>query len=244
MALDATACIFFKTAGAQSAYNALGFEKEAFGGAVVGALGRGVMGAGKALGKGIWGLGSKAYGSVANPLANVIGRTGQSGVNALQKAGLPQGAANWMQRAGKGIAKDMAGFGLLEGGIGAAMADPGDRLSGFGRGMLSGGLSGAAMGLGTNVARMGLKAGLGQQRWNNLMNAGKWRGGGIKGFGAKMLTSGVPVAAGTAASFMTPSLHQPQQQPPRYLTPAIYGGMHAMNTMAFHPGTLPRQRYY
>ncbi|MGD9209146.1 MAG: hypothetical protein PVI90_00145 [Desulfobacteraceae bacterium] len=126
-------------------------------------------------------------------------------------------AAQFLQNAGRNISREAAGGALLTGTMNAAMAEPGNRLSAFGRGFAGGALGGAAFGMGSNIGRMGLGKTLGTQQMANLYRAGRhgWFGGfrgpqgalrrGFKGLGAKTITTGIPFAIGTGASFLPPT---------------------------------------
>lgn len=215
---------FFKTAGAVQALADMGMDKEAIWGAVAGLGARALPWIGKGLSK-LWGAtGSKVVGATAKPL----GWAGQKLTGAVGQ--VSPGAANLMTTIGKGSAREAAGFGLLSGGLNAATAEPGDRLSAFGRGFAGGALGGAAWRMGGNAARMGLGRALGPERMGNLYRAGRhgWFGGGLGGFGAKAVTTGVPLAGALGASMMMPTFESQQaaQQRPSampYLPAQMYG---------------------
>jgi hypothetical protein len=182
-------------------------EKEAFWGAIAGAAGKALPWIGKGLSK-LWGAtGSKVVGATAKPM----GWLGQKAVGQVGK--VSPGAAKFLGAAGKGAARDAASFGLLSGGLNAATAEPGDRLSAFGRGFAGGALGGAAWRMGGAAARMGLGKAIGAQRMGNLYRAGRhgWFGGGLKGFGSKAVTAGVPLAGALGASMMMPTFETQQQ---------------------------------
>jgi hypothetical protein len=197
--------VLFKTAGAQAALEDLGLsdmEKEAIWSSVL----RPALGA-------LWKhTGGKLISGVAKPMS----WAGQKAVGQIGK--VSPGAAKFLSTAGRGAARDAASFGLLSGGLNAATAEPGDRLSAFGRGFAGGALGGAAWRMGGSAARMGLGKALGTtaggaSRMGNLYRAGRhgWFGGGLKGFGAKAVTSGVPLAGALGASMMMPTFDSQQQ---------------------------------
>jgi hypothetical protein len=103
------------------------------------------------------------------------------------------GQAAW-QAAKSPLGKDMLFGGALNGGLAAATADPGDRMSaglkGFGWGAAGGAAFKGVHGLASNA----LKTAPVQVARN---------AGGMKGFGAKVLSS--PMAIGTAASMALPT---------------------------------------
>ena len=165
----------------------------------------------KALVKPISWAGGKSLATATKPITWL----GQKALGQISK--ISPGAAQFLRTTGKGVAQEAAGGGLLTGALNAAIAEPGDRLSAFGRGFAGGALGGAAFGMGGNVARMGLGKTLGAQRMANLYRAGRhgWFGGfrgpqgtlsrGFKGLGAKAVTTGVPLAVGMGASFLPPT---------------------------------------
>lgn len=198
---------YFKLAGAHQALNSLGLsemEKTA----VWGTLAR--IGS-KALIKPISWAGQKSVGTIAKPLASVgqriLGQIGQ----------INPRAAQFLQQAGRGAAREAAGGGLLMGTLNAATAEPGDRLSAFGRGFAGGALGGAAFGMGRNVTRMGLGRALGAKNMANLYRAGRpgivggfrgpqgTLGRGLRSIGAKTITGGVPLASGIGLSMLAPT---------------------------------------
>ena len=211
-----------KSAGAYQALEDLGLsdmEKQAIWGTI----------AGKArpwVGKGLsalWkGTGGKALTQIAKPMAGI----GNRAVGAVGKVS-PRGAA-FMKNIGKGAARDAAAFGTLSGGLNAATAEPGSRLSAFGRGFAGGALGGAAWRMGGSAARMGFGKALGTtaggaSRMGNLYRTGRhgWFGGfkgpqgslgtGLKSFGSKALTGGVGLGGALGASMMMPTFESSQQ---------------------------------
>lgn len=207
--------VLFKTAGAQAALDDLGLsgmEKEAIWGSIL----RPALGA-------LWKhTGGKLISGAAKPMA----WAGQKAVGQIGKVS-PR-AAGFLGEAGKGAARDAAAFGLLSGGLNAATAEPGSRLSAFGRGFAGGALGGAAWRMGGSAARMGLGKALGNtasgaSRMGNLYRAGRhgWFGGfrgptgslgqGFRSMGAKAVTTGVPLAGALGASMMMPTFETPQQ---------------------------------
>ena len=207
----------YTTVGTQQALVDLGLAKEAFWGAALGAVGRGLWGAGRGL-----------LNFVSKPAANMFGRVGEGVMGAAGRAGVsPQNLAR-LRTLGQGAAGDAATFGMIGGGVGAATAEPGDRLSGFGRGFAGGALGGAAWRMGSNAATMGMGRALGPQNMARINQAGSqgWFGGGLKGFGAKALTGGVPLAGGLGASMAMPTFEkEPQQQQAQYAQRAMYPAM-------------------
>lgn len=197
----------FKSAGTYQALNDLGLsemEKTAFWGALA-RLGS------KALIKPIMHVGQKSVSAIAKPLASagqgILGQVGR----------ISPRAAQFLQRIGKGTARDAASFGLFSGALNAATAEPGNRLSAFGRGFAGGALGGAAWGMGSNVARMGLGRALGAKNMANLYRAGRhgiiggFRGSqgtlgrGLKSLGAKAVTGGIPMAGALGLSSLMPT---------------------------------------
>jgi len=192
--------VLFKTAGAQAALEDLGLsdmEKEAIWGTVL----KPALGA-------LW---KHTGGKLISGAAKPMGWLGQKAVSQVGK--VSPGAAKFLGTAGQGAARDAAAFGLLSGGLNAATAEPGDRLSAFGRGFAGGALGGAAWRMGGSAARMGLGKAIGRQRMGDLYRAGRhgWFGGGAKGFGSKLVTSGVPLAGALGASMMMPTFDSQQQ---------------------------------
>lgn len=163
----------------------------------------------------IWGalarLGGRGLSTIAKPLANV-------GQRALGQVGrISPRAAQFLQRAGRGAAREAAGFGLFSGALNAATAEPDNRLSAFGRGFASGALGGAAFGVGRNITRMGLGRTLGAKNMANLYRAerpgiiGGFRGPqgnlgkGLRSLGARAVTGGIPFAGAMGISSLMPT---------------------------------------
>lgn len=130
-------------AGVNRAFENAGMEKEA----IVGFLGK-TLGAG--LGKGLLG-GAKYLGKT------VGGLIGLGKGTALSRGAL----APFEGVFGKQLGRDIGGFGLLSGGIGALTSE--DPLAGFGKGMITGGLGGITWGLGGGAAKKML-GGLGKSK--------------------------------------------------------------------------------
>lgn len=203
--------VLFKTAGAEAALDALGLsdmEKHAIWGAIV----RPALSA-------AWKhTGGRLIGATAKPMQWAGGKA----TEAIGKRFGPE----WAARAasiGRGAGRDAASFGLLSGGLSAATAEPGDRLSAFGRGFAGGALGGAAWRMGGAGAKRLLYKGLGRQRYMNLARAGRpgWFGGfrgpggsvsgGLKSFGAKAAVGGVGLGGALGASMMMPTFESSQQ---------------------------------
>lgn len=248
----------FKMAGANAALVDLGLlppeemEKDAYAGLLkalpaiwggVKAVGKGIGGAGK----GLWGAGSKAVGRVADP----IGRAGNWAVQRGGTAvGLKQPTIDKIRGLGTGMAREAVGFGLLSGGMNAAMAEPGQRGSAFLRGAASGALGGLAWRGAGNLATAGLKRGLGAAGANVgkiqaaadkpwMLGKGLSAGERLKGVGASALMGGVPLAAGLAASSYTPTFEgshgAPRTQAQRYAPYAARLGGGMMGAYPSHP---------
>lgn len=178
-------------------------------GAAPGLLSKAWGGAGR-----LWGAtGGRALKSVSEPLGNAANRAvGWAG----NKAGLGQNTIAGIQRLGAGAAGDAVSFGALSGGINAAMADPGERMSAFGKGFAGGALGGAAWRMGGNVATGALNKGLGAisktaPETMKALQAQPWFRGDMpiaqraKGWGAKALMGGAPLVAGYYASEAMPT---------------------------------------
>jgi len=106
--------------------------------------------------KAAWGLGKNLWSSTFKGLTSGLGTLGRTAIKPIQ--GVSPGTHKWLTTAGKGVASDMVGFGLLGGGINAALADPGERLKAFGTGAVGGALSGAAWRGTSNVLAAGQKS--------------------------------------------------------------------------------------
>jgi len=212
----------YREAGVSQAMQDLGMNKEA---AFWGALGSKLWGA----------TGGKAVGWAAKPFE----WAGQKALGAVGKAS--PNAANWMGRMGAGAGRDMAGQGLLMGGINAAMADPGERGSAFARGFAGGAVGGLGWNVGRNAVSAGLRRGLGQNTMGRLTEAAKpgmWQsfrqggmGAGFRTMGAKAVTSGLPFAGAMGLSmagptFDAPQAQMPMQQQPHPGMPGAYPGPH------------------
>lgn len=224
---------FCKTAGVMQALADLGLtdgmEKDA---AIWGALGKGLSS--------LWGAtGGKLVGATAAPFG-WAGRGIQSAVGKVSP-----GAGEWLGRVGQGAAREMAGFGLLSGGINAAMAEPGERGSAFARGFAGGALGGLGWRAGGNLTRMGLGQVFGPRNmgrltetanrgiWSNLRAGNYGQAGRSAAAGA--ITKGLPFAGAMGASMMMPTFEteQQQQQPQRpqglpYAPGMVYGAGQAV----------------
>lgn len=229
--------VLLKTAGAKTALIDLGLmtpddtTKEAFAplAGLAGLAGRGLW----ALGKGLFGAGRAA----SNLLARPFGAAGNRAIQSIgQRIGASPARIQQIQRLGQGMAREGMGFGLISGGLGAAMADPGQRGEAFLRGFGSGALGGLAWRGAGNLASAGIKRGLGkrfagveaasQQPWlEGTMSLGQR----AKGWGAKALLGGVPFATGMGASMMMPTFEkEPQTSAQRF---APYAARMAGGTM-------------
>jgi len=216
-----------REAGMSQAMQDLGMSKEA---AIWGALG--------SLGSKLWGAtGGKAVGWAAKPFEWM----GQKALGAVGQAS--PGAANWLGRVGAGAGREMAGFGLLTGGLNAATAEPGERGQAFARGFAGGALGGLGWRAGGNLTRMGMQRGLGAARMGAIESAAKpgmWEsfrqggmGQGFRTMGAKALTAGVPFAGAMGLSMAAPTFEtqqQQQQRPPGvpYAPNLMYAGGKAL----------------
>lgn len=76
----------------------------------------------------------------------------------LPKAGVSEATTKGLGTFSKGLAGEMGGFGLVQGGLEAFMGEPEDRLKNFGRGFGMG----ALQGLGWGVGQRGVSHGLGK----------------------------------------------------------------------------------
>lgn len=206
----------YKTAGVLRALQDMGLtngrDKEAFWGAVAGAARTG-LGA-------LWKhTGGKLVGATAAPM----GWAGQGIQSAVSK--VSPGAGQWLGQAGQGAAREMAGFGLLSGGINAATAEPGERGSAFARGFAGGALGGLGWRAGSNITNMGLKQVFGPRNlgrlqetagrgiWSNLRSGNYGQAGRSAAAGA--ITKGLPFAGALGASMMMPTFETEQQQEQR-----------------------------
>jgi hypothetical protein len=218
---------FLKEAGVRHAFQSLNFsetEKRAF----LAALGRGAL----AAGKGLWGAGSKVLGGVSKAIAEPINAAGSAATNFVGKnlGASPQAISKFKGTIGKGIGSDMASYGLFSGGIGAATADPGERMRGFARGFGTGAVGGAVYGAAANATTAGLRKGLGAPGFQNMSHVsnqgiigkrpdlagtsiGNQATQRAKSLGAKALIGGVPMAVGTAASFAAPTFDKEPTDP-------------------------------
>lgn len=192
----------------------------------------------------LWkGTGGKVVGWAAKPFE----WAGQKALGAVGKAfpgaaGQASPAANWLGRVGAGAGREMAGFGLLTGGLNAATAEPGERGQAFARGFAGGALGGLGWRAGGNLARMGMERAM-PKAWSGLQAASKpgmWEsfrqggmGQGFRTMGAKALTAGVPFAGAMGLSMAAPTFEtqqQQQQRPPGvpYAPQLMYAGGQAL----------------
>lgn len=163
--------------------------------------------------------GGKLVGATAAPMA-WAGRGVQGAVSKVSP-----GAGEWLGRAGQGAAREMAGFGLLSGGINAAMAEPGERGSAFARGFAGGALGGLGWRAGGNLTRMGLNQAFGARNmgrltetanrgiWSNLRSGNYGQAGRSAAAGA--ITKGLPFAGALGASMAMPTFETQQQEQQR-----------------------------
>lgn len=103
-----------------------------------------------------WGALKGLYAGLRSLGTGTAGRVGGSIVKAVEPHSAA--AAKWLARAGRGATKDMWGFGMFGGGLGALL-NPEDRLGGFARGFAGGSLGGLGWRAGGNLARYGMRAG-------------------------------------------------------------------------------------
>lgn len=228
------------TAGSDDALLAMGLDKtaNALGSAITG-LGRAVMPGLRSAGRAVVEhapqvmQGAKATLSKLSPGSMMKGMDalGRQAVRYTQpiERGIAAGAGKMFGPQGAQVARSLvrgvpgrmatdavigAGFGgLLEGGIGAATAEPGSRGSAFMRGFgsgaasgaLGGAITGAGMGLSSNAARMGLRSqaarqGLSGVAANKAVNAVQNRG--FLGNMRDLATGGAPGSLGRRGAAM------------------------------------------
>lgn len=94
-----------------------------------------VASAGSALGRGLWGAGKMGWGGV-------------KGVYGAAKVPFKP-----FDLLGKGVGNEMLSFGTFGAGLGAATADPGERLQGALHGFVGGAIGGAGWGVGRNATK-------------------------------------------------------------------------------------------
>lgn len=121
-----------------------------------------------------WGLGKNLFSGANKGLTGGLETFGKALVSPIKSVS-PK-TYSWLRTAGKGMSKDMVGFGLLGGGINAAMADPGERMSAFGKGLASGALGGAAWRGASNVLRRAQVSGYKALHGGKLYPAGQGKG--------------------------------------------------------------------
>lgn len=207
--------------GVEKAAAEAGLTKEAFLGKALWGLGKGLWGAVKGVGKPLWRTGAAA---IEKPLAGA-GR-------AIGKRIMPHlspGGRAWLGAATRTIPREAGMFGLLGGGMGAAMAPEGERLEGTLRGLAGGVLGGAGWGAARGLSRYGLARGMKSVVGGKGMSevarrarmpllstlAGKGVAGGKlapgemgKILGTKALLGGVPLALGLGASMHMPTFEK------------------------------------
>lgn len=103
-----------------------------------------------------------------------LGRTGAAEGGALARAGVPEATRTGLLNWGKGLPAEMGGFGLLSGGIEAAMAEPGERGKAFARGFGTGALGGLGWGLGSRAISSGMRRTMPASRFEQLEKAKLW----------------------------------------------------------------------
>lgn len=96
-----------------------------------------------------WNLGKNLWSGAYQGAQSGLGTLGKSMISPIKD--ISPGTYKWLRIAGGHVPRDMVGFGLFGGGINALMADPGDRMSAFGKGFAGGALGGAAWRGASNV---------------------------------------------------------------------------------------------
>lgn len=224
-------------AGLEKAAADAGMSKEAFGGLIGGlsALGKGIA----TVGKGAWTPMSTAWKAMASPLEKGVSAGGgviRRGLNKAMPAGMAKHVNPFLDIAGKNMPRDMVNFGLFGGGIGAATADEGKRMEGFGKGLLGGAISGVGWTGTQNLLSKGVMRGLSRYGGQKGMAAGKflgqygvnpkasifgkgragWTGTDrLKTLGGKAMMTAVPtVGAYFASGAMTPEFGEGEEAEP------------------------------
>lgn len=214
----------YKTAGALQALTDMGLTKEA----------------------GLWGslwkyTGGKLVGAAAKPF-----EWGGRAVGTAVSEASPT-AGKFLRNLTRGSARDMASFGLLGGGINAAMADPNERWDAFQRGFGGGALGGLAWRVGSRGTQIGMQKGLGKPTMRSLVQAShgnrrfnpvtkRYEGGGVfgnlgqghygtalKSLGAKTVLTGAPFAGAMGLSMLTPEELFAKKQQNAFPTPGGIG---------------------
>jgi hypothetical protein len=176
---------------------------------------------------GLSSLAGKPFAWLGERLVGTLGRSARPAVQAW---------APRLANFGKGLATQMGSFGLLQGGLEAALAEPGQRTKAFGRGFGLGALSGLGWGAGERLALRGAGRLLpgGAQRLEELAaRRGIFARGVPLGERAKILGSkGLGLAGGLVGSDLAmKSIGQPglidlfrgQGSKPAYAMPQVYG---------------------
>jgi hypothetical protein len=227
--------------GMSKAAEEAGLDKEAFWGALARFGGAAIKGLGS-LGKGVVSGGSKLFNLAAKPLERGFNWAGKGlvgnaakGTEGMISKVLPQSVSSKvLPYAGQGMGKDMATFGLLGGGINAAMAPEGERGKAFLSGLAGGAAGGAAWRGASNLLGKGLRYTQGKynvlggaEGAKKMLNLASSKnpvlfGEGAKGItgterlkrlGAKTLTKAVPFAGAWGASMLVPTGGEDAQIP-------------------------------
>jgi hypothetical protein len=100
---------------------------------------------------GVSNLAGRPFAWAGRKLFGQLGHAGVAEGGAIARAGVPEATRTGVLNFGKGLAGEMGGFGLVSGGIEAAMAEPEDRVRAFGRGFGTGAVQGLGWGVGTRA---------------------------------------------------------------------------------------------
>lgn len=168
-----------------------------------------------------------------------LGRTGAAEGGALARAGVPEATRTGILNWGKGLPAEMGGFGLLSGGIEAAMAEPGERSKAFARGFGTGAVGGLGWGLGSRAVSSGMRRAMPAGRFDQLEKTKLWGkeapawGERAKALGTKALpTAGAFVASDAVMAPFGQSMlfgKKPGENArPAYAYPQVYGPMVGM----------------
>ena len=191
---------------------------------------------------GISSFAGKPFAWAGRKLFGQLGRAGAAEGGALAHAGVPEAARTGILNWGKGLPAEMGGFGLVSGGIEAAMAEPEDRLKAFGRGFGTGALGGLGWGLGSRAISSGMRRALPTGRFDQLAKAKLWGkeapawGERAKAFGAKTLPWAGAFAASDAVlapfgqSMLFNKKPSGENARPAYAYPQVYGPMVGMQS--------------